>query len=479
MNPDITACSDVVSPSFGLLLWVLPSANLVWAIVAILLLMVCSASLSASEVAFFGLSHSDLDTLDDEEDPTAQRIQKLTDTPKQLLATILISNNFVNIGVVTVSDFITRSLLPDEVFLGAATWLHQFFDASIPTLERSIGFAINVVGVSSLLVLFGEVTPKIYAQLNKVPFARRMSIPLSMLSVICAPLSYFLVNTTSFLEKRLANNAQGNSSNLTTDDLDEAIELTVRDLSVNNEGEIDILKRIVRFNEVAVKQVMRPRIDVVSVDFRTPFPELLRTVRTSGFSRIPIHEEDFDHIVGILYAKDLIDHLFEPPDFEWQQLIRINLIYTPESKRINDLLKDFQTQHLHMAIVVDEYGGSAGIVTLEDIMEEVIGEIRDEFDDEIEVEYQQLDEHNFVFEGKTLLNDVCRAVGIDTETFEDVKGESDSLAGLVLEIKGFFPTLEEEIKFEGYTFKVITMNTRRIERVQLTLPKTDAAVQKN
>jgi CBS domain containing-hemolysin-like protein len=216
---------------------------------------------------------------------------------------------------------------------------------------------------------------------------------------------------------------------------------------------------------------MRSRVDVVAFDFRMDYKELLEIIKEAGYSRIPVYENDFDNVTGILYVKDLLGHLDEPADFEWQELIRPDVYYVPEAKKINDLLKEFQVQRLHMAIVVDEYGGSSGIVTLEDIMEEVIGEIKDEFDDEIEVVYKKIDDFNYLFEGKTLLNDVCRIIGIDTNTFDEVKGEADSLAGLILEIKGFMPKTDAEITQGPYRFKVVTVSKRRIEQILLTLPK--------
>jgi len=246
--------------------------------------------------------------------------------------------------------------------------------------------------------------------------------------------------------------------------------LTVRD-EVDSEQEIDILKGIVKFGDVMVKQIMRTRVDVIAIDFRMDFKELLETVRASGFSRIPVYDEDFDSITGILYVKDLLPVLDEKANFEWQGLIRPEILYVPEAKKINDLLKEFQEKRMHMAVVVDEYGGSAGVVTLEDIMEEVIGEIQDEFDSEKELEYEKIDDYNYIFEGKTLLNDVCRVVKIDTTTFDDVKGDSDSVAGLLLEFVGNLPKKGAVFNIHDYSLKVVEVNKRRIIRIQITLPK--------
>jgi putative hemolysin len=285
-----------------------------------------------------------------------------------------------------------------------------------------------------------------------------------------SPLSTPLVKGTNFIEKRLTGK-NGIGTITSREEIDQAIELAVKEDETNTEQEIDILKSIVKFGDVSVKQIMCSRVDVVAIDFRIGFHELLDIVRTSGFSRLPVYDEDFDNITGILYVKDLLGYLEEPDDFEWQTLIRTNVLYVPEAKKINDLLREFQLERMHMGIVVDEYGGSSGLVTLEDIMEEVIGEIKDEFDDDTEVEYEKIDDYNFIFEGKTLLNDVCRIIGVDTETFDEVKGDADSVAGLLLEIIGQIPKINERINYQDYSFKIVSVNRRRIERVHIKLPK--------
>jgi len=333
-----------------------------------------------------------------------------------------------------------------------------------------IGFLITVVGVTFLLVLFGEVAPKIYAKLNNIFLARLMSRPLFFLMRVFRPFSRLLVSFSQGIERRLEARHPGGGVQASRADFDEAIELTVSH-EQDAAQEVDILKSIVKFGDVSVKQIMRSRVDVVAVDFRIGFHELLQIVRESGYSRIPVYDDDFDNVTGILYVKDLIGHLNDEEGFEWQELIRTNVLYVPEAKKISDLLKDFQREHLHMAIVVDEYGGSAGIVTLEDIMEEVIGEIKDEFDDESELIFRRIDEYNYVFEGKTLLNDACRVMGLDTSTFDEVKGDSDSLAGLILELYGSIPPKDTEIKYNHFTFRVVSVSKRRIEQVKITLPK--------
>jgi len=440
----------------------------------LIFLLLGSALISGSEVAFFSLTSTDVGNLSQENNRSSHRILKLINQPRHLLATILISNNFINIGIVIISNSLLERLLPRYYFeqwslnlLDVFTFLQSWFDAS--KLADAIGFLITVAGATFLLVLFGEVAPKIYAKLNNVYLSRLMANPLTFLMRFFSLPSLVLVNWTKLIENRLEKRTK--SGGASRKDINRAIELTVSK-EKNTQQEIDILKSIIQFGDVNVTQIMTSRVDVVAVDFRINYIELLNVVRKSGYSRIPVYENDFDNVTGILYVKDLLGHLNENINFEWQQLIRTSILYVPEAKKIDDLLRDFQRKHLHLAIVVDEYGGSAGIVTLEDILEEIIGEIKDEFDDDLELDFQQLDDYNFLFEGKTLLNDVCRVVGIDTNTFNEIKGESDSLAGLILEICGQMPQKAREILFTPYRFKIVAVTPRRIERILITLPKT-------
>ncbi|MFK7935166.1 MAG: gliding motility-associated protein GldE [Saprospiraceae bacterium] len=437
-------------------------------LILILLLLLGSALISSSEVAFFSLTPNDLEKLEQENSKLGNKIIKLNNRPRYLLATILISNNFINIAIVILSDFVIRQLLPPELIAGWAEQILQIFSiekyTTIDSIGRALEVMITVVGVTFLLVLFGEVAPKVYAKLNNVKLARFMASPLTVLMKILTPFSAVLVSWTNAIEKRLAQNA----SVASREDIDEAIELTVNQ-EKGGEQETGILKSIVKFGDVSVKQIMRPRVDVIALDFQATYREVLKNIRISGYSRMPVYENDFDNIIGILYIKDLIGHLREKADFEWQKLIRSNVLYVPESKKINDLMRQIQLERTHMAIVVDEYGGSAGIVTLEDIMEEVIGEIKDEFDDKPEVVYRKIDDNNYLFEGKTLLQDACRIVEIDTSTFDEIRGESDSIAGLILEVKGIIPKIETEIDYQNYKFKVVAVTKRRIEKVLLTL----------
>ena len=399
---------------------------------------------------------------------------KLKSQPRALLATILISNNFINIAIVVLSAFALGHIIPVEnceqwadKYLLPISWL----DVGKEKMGNTIHFLITVVGVTFLLVLFGEVTPKVYAKINNVRLARFMAKPLLFLISFFKPFSRILIGWTNVIEKKMPNTMSGKNGS-DRSEIHRAIELTV--LGEEGEGgeeEIDILKSIIKFGEVAAKQIMRPRVDVVAVDFRISFEELLKTIKDSGFSRIPVYDNDFDNITGILYVKDLLGHLGGNGSFEWQELIRPDVLYVPEAKKINELMKEFQERRLHMGIVVDEYGGCSGIVTLEDILEEVIGDIKDEFDQETEVDFRKIDDHNYVFEGKTLLNDACRVVGLDTNTFDGIKGDADSVAGLVLEVTGIIPKKGTLFEYNNYKFKVLSVNKRRVEEIQITLPK--------
>ncbi|MEN0051613.1 MAG: gliding motility-associated protein GldE [Bacteroidota bacterium] len=415
-------------------------------ILSILLLLICSALISGSEIAFFSLTDNDKKKLEEEGSKVGLRILYLLDQPRKLLATILISNNFVNVAIIIVSAL----LIPENI-----------------TGNKVIDFSITVVGVTFLLVLFGEISPKVYANRYNIRLAKFMANPLHILNALFYLPSIILVSSGKFLERRFAHRISQSHSR---EDIDEAIDLTVNQEEGSSQ-DADILKSIVKFGEVPVKQIMRPRVDVIAVDIETTYSELLKIIKDSGYSRIPIYENDFDKVVGVLYVKDLIGHLHKKDVFKWQNLIRKDTVFVPEAKKIDDLLRQFQLEHKHLAIVVDEYGGSAGIVTLEDILEEIIGDIRDEFDDEPDVEYRQIDAYNYEFEGKTLINDFARVFKIDHTIFEEARGDSDSLAGMILELTGKFPSKNQVIEHQNYAFKVTAMSKRRIEKVLVTLPK--------
>lgn len=440
----------------------------------LIVLLICSALISGSEVAFFSLTSQDLEDLRGEKSRTAHRIVMLRTIPRRLLATILITNNLVNIAIVIVSAYLLSLVFPDGVFQQWAVSLAEFplFRAFSPDgLAEAINFVLTVVFVTFLLVLFGEVAPKVYAKLNKLRFARFMAQPLNILVSLFSPLSSILVGWSDFVEKRVHRRINGSNSSADAaikDDIDKAIDLAMPG-DANSRLEAGILKSIIKFNDVPVKQIMRSRVDMVAVDGETPFSELKTVVRSEGYSRLPVYNENLDNILGILYVKDLIGHMDAGEDFEWRKLVRSQVLYIPESKKINELLKEFQDERMHMGIVVDEYGGTSGIVTLEDVMEEVIGEIRDEFDDAVGGEFRKIDQYTFLFDGKVLLNDVYRAIGVDSSRLEHVRGDADSLAGLILQLSGRMPERGEEFSVAELLFTVISVTARRIEKVRVRI----------
>lgn len=429
------------------------SSEIGFAFLAIVLLLFASALISGSEAAFFSLSPSRLKHLKEEKGKqAAERVGRLLERPTYLLSTILIANNFINVAIVIVSNFAMQRLL------------FGLPDAQV--------FLINVVGVTFLLVLFGEVVPKVYSAQHAESFSVRMSALLLVLRRIFMPLSMILVESTGVIEKRLANLESGG---LEREDFDRAIDLAVDEETT--EQEVKMLKGIVQFGNITVKQIMTSYVDMTAVEYSTNFHDLLAIVRESGYSRIPVFQEDKHNIVGIFYAKDLLAYLEEDADFDWQSRVR-EAYFVPESKMIDDLLKEFQERRLHMAIVVDEYGGTLGLLTLEDVMEEVIGEIHDEFDEEV-VGFRKLDSHNFLLEGRVLLGDICKALHLRAETFEEVKGDSDTMAGLVLELAGRIPDQMEELTYQNFRFTVMEVSRNRIEKVKITLVEDQSIEQPN
>lgn len=440
-------------------------------VLLLIIMLICSALISGSEVAFFSLDENQFEELEKENSPSSRALLKLRDKPRNVLATILIANNFINIGIVILSAFTLAEILPDNSFLFISTQLHEsllpFFTPRV--IADGIYWIITVVGVTFLLVLFGEVAPKIYANLNNLKFARVVARGLHVLNILFNPFSQFLVSWSSRLEKSVDRSKRTSKISL-KEDIDKAIELTVS-REEDSGAEADILKGIINFGDIAAKQIMTSRVDVQAIEQESSYKELLGLIRESGFSRIPVYNEDFDNIVGIIYGKDLVGLTNESDDFNWQELIRTNLLYVPESKKINDLLKEFQQKRMHMAIVVDEYGGSSGIITLEDIMEEIVGEIKDEFDDDEEEEYVKIDDNMYIFEGKILINDVCRIIGVDQTTFNDIREEADTLGGIFIERLGRIPKIDKEIIFDRYSLKVVSVSKRRVEKVGLTIKK--------
>jgi len=414
--------------------------------IVMLLLLFCSALISGSEVAFFSLDPPDLHKLRLDGGNRNKLILKLLESPKRLLATILISNNFVNVTIVILSTFITV-----EVF---------YLDA-YPVLA----FVIQVIVVTSLILLIGEIMPKVYATQHALRFARFMSGPLQFLKGLFYPLSSILVKSTNFIDKRLARKG----SPISMSELSEAIDIATN--SDSSKEEKQILKGIVKFGDTEVREIMKSRTDVTALDVGMKFRKLLDLILDSGYSRIPAYKESFDHIEGILYIKDLLPHLDEGDNFKWQSLLR-PAFFVPENKKISDLLKEIQEKKVHLAIVVDEYGGTSGIVTLEDILEEIVGEISDEFDDASEeIPFTKIDEDNFIFEGKVSLNDFCKIAGLEPEVFDEVKGDSDSLAGLILELEGHIPAKEANIIYRNFTFKILASDKRRIKQIRVNIQR--------
>lgn len=413
-------------------------------LLSLFILLICSAFISGAEVAYFSLKPYEIETLKEKSGRSNKVILALLQKPKKLLATILIANNMVNIAIVIISSLIINRLFN----FGNNQWLE---------------FLIQVVAVTFIILLLGEVTPKVYATRYGLQMASFMAYPLWLLSKLFNPLSYALIQSTGFIEKRFKSKGH----DISVDAISHAIEITNE--NDTTEEEKKILKGIVRFGSIEVKQIMRPRINVVAFDIETNFKDLLYRIIEAGFSRVPIYRENFDNVEGILFIKDLLPYINEKEDFEWQKLIRPPF-FVPENKKIDDLLREFQSKKIHMAIVVDEYGGSSGLVTLEDIIEEIVGEINDEFDDD-EIQYSKLDEFNYVFDGKTLLNDMYRILKIDGSEFNKVRGEADTLAGFIIETQGKIPAKNEVFKFDNYTFKIEAADKRKIKTVKVSIHK--------
>jgi putative hemolysin len=410
------------------------------AFVIVLFLLVSSALVSGSEVAYFSLSPAELNKLRRSKLKIDQSVIRLLGIPDRLLATILVANNFINIGIVIISAFITTKLFN---FSGPAAY----------------GFIIQVVIITFLLLFFGEILPKVYASRYAVKFSKLMAKPLNISEKIFRPINSFLIYSTSIVNKKFMQKRK----NISIAELSDALELTQHDISEDKK----ILKGIVKFSNIYVKEIMKSRLDVVSVGITTKFKDLMTIINNSGYSRIPVYENTFDNIKGILYIKDLLPYIHKSGFFKWQSLIRPPY-YIPESKKINDLLKEFQINKIHMAIVIDEYGGSSGIVTLEDILEEIVGEITDEYDYEESI-YTKVDENQYIVEGKILLNDLYKILNIREDVFNDIKGEADTLAGLILELRGEIPRKGEKISYKNFVFKVISVDKRRIIKIHVTV----------
>lgn len=418
------------------------SVKILAAIFVVLFLLLSSALVSGAEVAFFSLSPNDLEKLRKSSSKNSKLLLRLIEIPERLLATILVANNFINIGIVIISAYITSSL----------------FDFS---QNPTLGFVIQVIIIAFLILFFGEILPKIYAHNFSLRFSRIMARPLIISEKIFRPLGSFLISSTSFVKKKFPLKKM----NISMDELSDALELAEHETDEDK----SILKGIVKFVNLYVREIMTSRVDVVGVGITLKFRSLIELINKSGYSRIPVYDKHFDNIKGILYIKDLLPHIQKPDTFNWQSLIRPPY-YVPETKKIDDLLKEFQTNKIHLAIVVDEYGGTSGIITLEDILEEIIGEITDETDED-ETLYTQIDDNTYVFEGKAQLNDFYKILNLDEHIFDEVKGEADTLAGLILEIKGEFPGKNDLIEYNDFEFKIIAVDKRRIKKIQVTVIK--------
>ncbi len=420
-----------------------PSAGAIFSLLLALLLLVVSGFASGSEIAFFSLSPSDLNELDAEKNPVDKKIERLREDSERTLATILITNNLVNVTIIMLCNYFFAHV----VSFGRAIWLQ---------------FVVVTVLLTFLLLLFGEIIPKVYCGQHALAVCRRLAPVVSVLSRFFRPLSWVLIRSGMLAGKVV----QRENHVLSVDDLEQALELTDKE---DIKEEQNMLEGIVRFGDETAKEVMTSRQDVVDLDFRSPFPEVIRCIVENNYSRIPVYQDSIDNIRGILYIKDLLPHLAKPANFRWQSLIRPPY-FVPETKKIDDLLRDFQENKVHIAIVVDEFGGTSGIVTLEDILEEIVGEINDEYDEE-EKTFVRINANTYVFEGKTLLTDFYRILKLDDETFEEVEGDADTLAGLMLELKGDFPQPHERIDYRNFKFEIVELDGHRISKIKVVVSK--------
>lgn len=423
-------------------------AGVVIALFSIVLLMLLSALVSSSEVAYFSLTADDQSDFQKSERKPHKLILQLLKDEKYLLATILVTNNLFNVAIIILSHLSLHKILhfvKNEVLV----------------------FVLDVILITFLLVLFGEIIPKIFARSNRRKVATVAALPLSIFSKIAYPLSTILVRSTTIIEKRLSRNAD---NEVDIDEIEDAIDLTVDENIDKDENRI--LKGIINFGTINARQIAKPRIDIVALDYESDFEQVHQLIIESGHSRIPVYKEDLDNIEGVLYAKDVLKYLQREKSFKWQKLLR-KVYFVPETKKIDDLLREFQKERTHLAIVFDEFGGTMGLITMEDILEEILGEIKDEYDGQIEIEYQKHDDYNFTFEGKTLINDLTKVLEVDNDEFEEIKGDADSLAGLILEITGTLPKQNDTIPHEKYLFNILKVNDNRIESVKITILEND------
>lgn len=418
-----------------------------WLGVAIMaVLLMCSALMSGSEVAFFSLKQADLTSGERESNGSTANILKLLERPDLLLSTILIANTFVNLATVIVcNNFILDNILP-------------------PDLPEWGSYLIRTVLVTFMLVLFGEVAPKVYASANNYELAVFMARPMLLLRTGFRPLSFFMAQSTYYFERQMEKQ---NNSSLSSSDLGKAIDLTITEDTKFAKQDVNILKGIVNFGNKTVTQIMCPRVDIVAVEQSATYHQLLKVIRENGYSRMPVYDEDLDAIKGILYSKDLLEHLDKPDDFDWKTLLR-QAFFVPENKKIDDLLQEFRQKRTHLAIVVDEYGGTMGLLSLEDVMEEIVGDIKDELDDDLS-QFDKINDHTYIFDGKIPLADVDKIMGIEESPLDEISEEVDTLAGLVLELHGRIPRVREVIRLEGHPFELTIMQAtkRRVEKIKV------------
>ena len=433
---------STITDAFSDVLLLQPSTGVFVAAILAAILLGMSAFASGSEIAFFSLSPTDIAELEDEKTDCDKKIQMLREDSERTLATILITNNFVNVTIIMLLTYVFAGIVE---FGPKAYWLQ---------------FLIITVILTFLLLLFGEIMPKVYARQDPLKFCRRCVGGIMFARKVFWALENVLLKSGIVAEKII----QKENHVLSVDDLEQALELTDKE---DIKDEQNMLKGIIRFGDETAKEVMTTRQNIVDLDIRSTYPEVLKCIVENNYSRIPVYQDNTDNIRGVLYIKDLLPHLSKASNVRWQSLIRPPY-FVPETKKIDDLLREFQENKVHIAIVVDEFGGTSGIVTLEDILEEIVGEINDEYDEE-EKFYSKLNYNTFIFEGKTLLSDFCKILNVDDEEFEEVEGDADSLAGLLLEIKGDFPSMHEKIDYKNYTFEVMNIEERRISKIKVTV----------
>jgi len=422
------------------------STEAIVSISVMIILIIASGLVSGSETAFFSLSPANLETLRLRKHRNDKLILQFRNKPKLLLATILISNNFINVAIVILSAYVSTLLFNLSDF-------------------RILAFVLQVVVITSVILIFGEIIPKIYANKEPLVISNLMVRPLKVLIILFKPLSVVLVRSTSIIDKKIV--AKGH--NITMSELSDAIDLTVDETAP--EEEKMILKGIAKFGEIEASEIMQSRVNVTALDSTISFGDMMKIVMESGFSRIPVYEETFDKVLGILYIKDLLPHIDTKEKSDWMDLVR-PAFFVPENKRINDLLQEFREKKIHLAIVVDEYGGTSGIITLEDIIEEIVGDISDEFDtEEHQFKFRKISANSYMFEAKTTLNDLCKIVEIKDDFFDDVKGESDSLGGLILELEGAIPAKNTVVSYQQFEFTITDSDSRKINEVKVKIKK--------